>query len=65
MRMEKVFINGKEQDIVTHLDNDYKDDTVMHDINLEDTIELSIDEIHNKLEDTMIINVNKDGSKNG
>lgn len=65
MRIEKAFINGKEHDIVTHLDNDYKDDTVIHDINLEDTIELSIDEIHNKLEDTMIINADKDGSKNG
>ena len=65
MKTEKVIVNGREQDIVVHLDNEYKDDMVINNINLEDTLELSLDDLHDKLEDTTMINTLTGGSNNG
>ena len=65
MKTEKVIVDGVEKDIVTHLDKDYKDDLVINNNNLEDTLELSLDDIHDKLEDTMKINIYEGGNNNG
>ena len=60
MKIEKVIIDGKEEEIVTEIDQDYMDDTVIFDDTLEDTLELSLDQIQDAWEKTIVIDGDRD-----
>ena len=65
MKTEKIVVNGIPEDIVVELDDDYKDDTLINDVNFEDTLELFLSDIRNEMDETLIIDLRKDGGKNG
>lgn len=55
METIKVKLDDIEDEIALKLDDDYKDDNVLYNINLEDTLELSLDQIQDAWENTMVI----------
>ena len=57
MKTKKAFIDGQEIDVVIELEKDYKDDTIIEEKNIEDTIELSKEELENAVDSTSLIEV--------
>ena len=60
MKVEKVTINGKIEEIVTDFDDEYMNDNMLYGNNLDDTLEISFNDINKSLEDTMIISSGDD-----
>ena len=55
MKTEEITIDGKKEQLVVDLDDDYMDDSILYDNPLEDTMELSNDTLK-AIEDTLEIN---------
>ena len=55
MKTEEITIDGKKEQLVVDLDDDYMDDSILYDNPLEDTMEFSNDTLK-AIEDTLEIN---------
>lgn len=55
MESVKIKMDDMDDELVLRLDDDYKDDNVLYDVDLEDTMELSLDQIQDVWEKTVVV----------
>ena len=65
METKEFAVNEIVHDFVNKIDDEYMDDMIMSDINLEDTLELSVDDVMAAFENTTLIDLGKEGRNDG